>query len=217
MAPGRHAALSTGPEPHPLADVTVLRWPREARRDASLARNGSLRLLLVEPEAEPPILDDGRADWIRLPADERDVAARLLGLVRRNTEQADGPHVDDADRLLYRGSWVGLSPIEARLADCLGRRFGDLVTTSELMTRAWPATDGVPLPTESALRVHITRLRKRVAPMGLEVRSVRKRGLVLQQANRLTAPARKRLSIATAGRASAPDPARRNLRTSSPR
>jgi len=122
MAPGR-ASPTTGPESVPLADVAVLRWPREARRESSLAQTGSLRLLLVEPDAEPPVLDDTRADWLRLPADERDVAARLLGLVRRNTEHTDGPHVDDADRLIYRGQWVGLSPIEARLAASLGRRF----------------------------------------------------------------------------------------------
>ncbi len=174
--------MSAGPEPIPFADVTVLRWPSEAEREASLAGSGLLRLLLVEPEVEPPVQHDLRMDWIRLPADERDVAARLLGLVHRNAPQADTPHVDEADRLLYRGQWVGLSPIEARLAASLGRQFGDIVTMSELMTQAWPTGDGAPATSESALRVHITRLRKRVAHMGLEVRSVRKQGLVMQPA-----------------------------------
>jgi DNA-binding response OmpR family regulator len=182
MAPGRNAPTSTGPEPIQHADVTVLRWPRDARREVSLARHGSLRLLLVASDAEPPVLDDTRADWIRLPADEQDVAARLLGLVRRNATLVDAPRVDDADRLIYRGQWVGLSPIEARLAESLGRRFRNLVSTTELMTRAWPGEEGTAGPSESALRVHITRLRKRLAPIGLEVRSVRKQGLVMQPA-----------------------------------
>jgi DNA-binding winged helix-turn-helix (wHTH) protein len=185
MAPGRNAPISAGPEPYPLPDVAVLRWPTEAGREASLARRGALRLLLVEEEVEPPIVDDASVDWIRLPADERDVAARLLGLVRRNAPPAEAPHVDDADRLLYRGQWVGLSPIEARLAASLGQQFGDIVTTSELMTRAWPPGPGAPMASESALRVHITRLRRRVAALGLEVRSVRKQGLIMQPA---TAP-----------------------------
>jgi hypothetical protein len=180
MAPGRNAPLSTGLEPGSLADVTVLRWPSEAGRAESLASSQSLRLLLVEPEVEPPVLDDVRADWIRLPAEERDVAARVIGLVRRNATQADVPRVDDTDRLIYRSQWVALSPIEARLASILGQQFRDIVTSSELMARAWPGVDPDAGPSESALRVHITRLRKRLAHMGLEVRSVRKQGFVMQ-------------------------------------
>ena len=42
--------------------------------------------------------------------------------------------------------------------------------------RAWP--NGA--PTRNALDVHILRLRRRIAPLGLEVRTVRSRGYLLQ-------------------------------------
>ena len=45
-----------------------------------------------------------------------------------------------------------------------------------LARRAWP--DGT--PTRNALDVHVLRFRRRVAPIGLELRTVRARGYLLQ-------------------------------------
>jgi len=178
--PGRAAPRSSGPELGPIADVVVLRWPGEAGRDAELAHRGALRLLLVEPEADAPVMHDSRADWVRLPCDERDIAARVLGLARRHTIHVEVPRVDGAGRLLYDGQWVALSPIEARLASVLGRQFGAVVTPNELIDQAWPETQSATPATDGALRVHLSRLRKRVAEVGLEVRGVRNRGIVMQ-------------------------------------
>jgi len=51
------------------------------------------------------------------------------------------------------------------------------VVGRELMARrAWPTG----APTRNALDVHILRLRRRIAPLGLEVRTVRSRGYLLQ-------------------------------------
>ena len=48
-----------------------------------------------------------------------------------------------------------------------------------LAERAWPT--GV--PTRNALDVHVLRLRRRIAPLGLEIRTVRARGYLLQAAS----------------------------------
>jgi DNA-binding response OmpR family regulator len=45
-----------------------------------------------------------------------------------------------------------------------------------LADRAWPT--GV--PTRNALDVHVLRLRRRIAPVGLEIRTVRSRGYLMQ-------------------------------------
>ncbi len=53
--------------------VAVLRWPEENQRDAALARQRHLRLLLVAPDAAPPRAWDSLSDWIRLPATDEDI------------------------------------------------------------------------------------------------------------------------------------------------
>ena len=180
-APGRDTTPSvSGPE----HDVVVLRWPAEASTAEALAATGALRLLLVDPDADPPIVDDGRADWIRLPADERDVAARVVGLMTRHSRSdAETPFVDRSDRLFYGGQWVALSPIEARLAATLGRTFGAIVSPDELIQQAWPNgrdPASAVTPTPSTLRVHLTRLRRRIEPLGLAIRGVRGKGLAME-------------------------------------
>src|SRR5437763_3254886 len=61
-------------------DVAVLHWPEEAPEAARLAAAGLPRLLLVDAGNDPPESDDCQEDWVRLPADDRDVAARLRAL-----------------------------------------------------------------------------------------------------------------------------------------
>jgi two-component system OmpR family response regulator len=57
-------------------------------------------------------------------------------------------------------------------------RFGAVVTTEELVRHGWT---GKP-PSTTALRVHITRIRKRIEPLGLDIRGVRPFGYVLEEA-----------------------------------
>ncbi len=139
---------------------------------------GKPRLLLVEPDADPPITTDPYEDWVRLPAHERDIAARVLGLSGRLSPPK--PLVDENNRLLFSGQWVALSPIEARMAAVLVEQFGTVVSTQEICDRGWEGICEPDKPSETALRVHLTRLRKRIAPLGLELRTVRLKGSVLQ-------------------------------------
>jgi len=55
-------------------------------------------------------------------------------------------------------------------------RFGAVVTRETLADRAWPT--GV--PTRNALDVHVLRLRRRIASLGLEIHTVRSRGYLMQ-------------------------------------
>jgi DNA-binding response OmpR family regulator len=161
----------------PPLGVALVNWPEHADQVAALARAGLPRLLLVAPDADPPTSVDAIEDWVRLPADERDVAARVLRLRSRGETSAEElPTVDGSGRLLYAGTWVALSPIEARIASALTERFRAVVSEEELGRRGWPAERWP----AGALRVHLTRLRQRLAPLGLEIARVRMQGLVLQ-------------------------------------
>jgi DNA-binding response OmpR family regulator len=71
---------------------------------------------------------------------------------------------------------VALSPVERALAAVLVERFGAVVSRDILTRRAWPGGS----PTRNALDVHVVRLRRRIALLDLELRTVRARGLLLQ-------------------------------------
>ncbi len=157
-------------------DVVLIRWPAEQDRLDAARDAGAPRLLLVDSTAEPPATVDPLEDWVRVPVDPSDVQARVTTLTRRADGEATVPGVDDDGLLHHRGGWVALSPLEAAIARALTERYGAVVGREALSRRAWP--DGV--PTRNALDVQMVRFRRRVEPLGLEVRTVRSRGYLLQ-------------------------------------
>ncbi len=161
-------------------DVVLLRWPEESHRLEALRSTRVPRLLLVGPEEPPPHLPQPLEDWIRLPAEDRDVRARVAALEDRSEHSSALPEIDGAGLLRFRGRWVALSPVEQALAGKLVKLFGQVVSRDELAEAAWPRG----IPTRNALDVHVLRLRRRIAPVGLEIRTVRSRGYLLQEAEK---------------------------------
>jgi DNA-binding response OmpR family regulator len=168
-------------------DVTMLRWPEEEGRRAQISEAGAPRLLLVQDGQEPPVVADCLEDWIRVPAAENEVRARVDALTvrsrahsspRDNGHEPTGPVLDDFGVLRINGAWVALPPLEARLAEALLDRMG-AVTSRDLLVRAgWPAG----APGRNALDVHVLRLRRRLQPIGLAIRTVRSRGYLMEAA-----------------------------------
>lgn len=159
-------------------DVALVRWPAEQRRREALRAEARPRLLLVDDEeSAPPVPDDLLEDWIRLPAPDADVRARVEGL-RRRVEVLGPPAPSlDADGVLrFGGGWVPVPPVEARLLGALIERFGTVVGRDALTRAGWPERQ----PGRNALDVHVLRLRRRIEPLGLAVRTVRSRGYLLE-------------------------------------
>lgn len=158
-------------------DVVLLRWPLEHQRRDALAAEGRLRLLLVEEGAEAPVSDDLSEDWIRVPADEADVRARIEGLTRRQLVlQPARPELDPDGVLRFGDGWVPLPPVEARLMSALLDRFGAVVSREQLSRAGWPKGS----PGRNALDVHVLRLRRRIGPLALAIKTVRSRGYLLE-------------------------------------
>ncbi len=158
-------------------DVTLVRWPTEAVRRERLAEDGIPRLLLLEGGAEPPPPASCLEDWIRVPAADADVRARIDMLVLRASHHT--PPVPDLDTdgvLRVGGGWVSLPPVEARLTGALLQRFGGVVSRDALARAGWP--NGA--PGRNALDVHVLRLRRRLLPVGLVIRTVRSRGYLME-------------------------------------
>jgi two-component system OmpR family response regulator len=161
-----------------MADVVVVQWPEERDEVERLAELRIPRLLLVAPAADPPDGGDALQDWVRLPSDDRDIRARLNNLRRRAADRDVAPTVDRHGRLVFRRSWVQLSPIEERLAVLLVEAREGVVSEEGLLRAGWPSGRA----SSNALRVHLHRLRRRVMTLGLEIRHVRSDGWILQAA-----------------------------------
>ena len=159
-----------------MTDVVLVRWPEETARLERLRAAGAPRLLLVGEDLAAPEPVDPLEDWIRLPAAEDDLRVRVSTLASRAGRTALAPTVDDDGLLRHRGRWVTLSPVERALAAALIDRYNAVVGRDTLVRRAWPGGS----PTRNALDVHMLRLRRRIATLGLEVRTVRARGYLLQ-------------------------------------
>jgi DNA-binding winged helix-turn-helix (wHTH) protein len=177
-------------------DVVLVRWPGESDRLAQLRQEGRPRLLLVDSYTPPPLTGDALEDWIRVPAREADVRARIavLSLRAGMNGTAAEPVLDEDGVLRFRGQWVSLPPVEARLTRALLERYGSVVSRETLTSAGWPGG----APGRNALDVHVLRLRRRLDPIGLAIRTVRSRGYLLEDATqpawRLTASAAARMA-----------------------
>ncbi|HEY9558597.1 MAG TPA: helix-turn-helix domain-containing protein [Acidimicrobiales bacterium] len=159
-------------------DVALLHWPLDATRRDELRALGGLRLLMVEGDSLPPMCVDELEDWIRVPASEADVQARVEGLRRRLSAQVQpAPDIDEDGVLRVGDRWVSLPPVEARLTAALLDRYGAVVSRDALARAGWPNGS----PGRNALDVHVLRLRRRVAPLTLAIRTVRSRGYLLER------------------------------------
>jgi two-component system OmpR family response regulator len=158
-------------------DVELVRWPEDAPRLTELRAGARPRLLVVAPEATPPEPSaDCLEDWVRLPAAEGDLQARVLALAARSHQHGARPSLDSDGVLHHRGRSVPLPPVEQGLVSMLLERYGAVVSRDALTRRTWEERPA----RRNTLDVHMVRLRRRVAPLGLEIRTVRARGYLLQ-------------------------------------
>jgi DNA-binding response OmpR family regulator len=162
-------------------DVVLVRWPADADRRDRLRETSAPRLLLIEEGYPPPSPDDCLEDWIRVPANDGDVRARMIALEARVARHVREVPVIDADGVLrVADRWVALPPVEVRLTGALLDRFGAVVSREALLRAGWMAS----APNRNVLDVHMLRLRKRVVSVGLTIKTVRSRGYVLEASDR---------------------------------
>jgi DNA-binding response OmpR family regulator len=163
-----------------MVEVALVRWPDEAPARESLRSAARPRVLLLMGGEPPPEPVDDLEDWIRVPVSDDDLRARIDWLSRRLSPN-DSPPVPvlDEDGLIHAGGrWVSLPPVEARLARAMLDRYGAVVSRDALARAGWPQG----APGRNALDVHVLRLRRRLGPIALVIRTVRSRGYLLEQA-----------------------------------
>ena len=148
-----------------------MRWPGED--DGSRPR-----LLVVDADARPPTPADCLEDWVLSTASRDEVEARVAALAARaEAHLPQAPTIDEWGVVQFGGRSVVVPPIESRLARVMIDRFGRVVSHDRLVAAAWP--DGI--GTRNTLDVRILRLRRRLATLGLSIRTVRARGYLLER------------------------------------
>ena len=161
-------------------DVAIVRWPEEAAVRDVLALLDRPRLLLVEPGFQPPDPLELAEDWLRWPPDPGELLVRAKTLAQRAPGRSEAPPILDADGILRRGDhWVVISPAQQPVLRLLLSRMGQVVRFDEIVD-AYAAAGGSGLA--SSVRTVVSRLEARIAPLGLEVLTIRGRGMVLQTA-----------------------------------
>ena len=86
------------------------------------------------------------------------------------------PALDEHGQLSHRGEVVFLSVTDQRIAEVLVEQFGHVVSEETLLEHAQPDSRN-----DQTLRVNVSRLRRRIAPLGLAITCVRGHGYLMQQ------------------------------------
>lgn len=161
------------------APIALLRWPADADRRSELTEERRPRLLLLDPDTNPPASWDVLEDWVRMPADPSEIEARIATLMRRLPSERPAPLLDGDGVLRVGAKWVALPPVEARLVTALLARPEAVVSRERLLDAGWPTGQPAGSTNGQILDGRIKLLRRRLVEVGLEIHTVRGVGFVL--------------------------------------
>jgi two-component system, OmpR family, response regulator len=155
-------------------DVVVLGWP--TTHELVDPGDERARLYVVAEGAAPPATWTVYEDWLRAPVDVEELEARRWTL-RRRVAAARPIDVDEFGVVRRGTRWVALSELEATLFAPLLDQERRVVGRKALAAAApWGADDGRRL-----LDATISRLRRRLRPLGITIHTVRSSGYLLER------------------------------------
>ena len=160
--------------------VAVLSWPADEDVRRHLASAGQPRLLIVDPNAVPPVVQDPLEDWLWAGSgpDEQEARVRSL-LARAPGADRPEPYLDE-DGLLHVGNvWVAIPVAQVAVMALLLARLGRVVRTESIIAACREAGAS---PNPPSVRSMLVRLGERIRPVGLELVTVRQRGVMLRRA-----------------------------------
>lgn len=161
---------------HPAAHgVEILVWPDDAERRAGLSAAETPAFLLVVDDVEAPDCEF-LEEWTRLPAPMDDVYTRLE-MLRARASCTSAPRLRPGGVVEYGSEQLVIPTGQLAIAQLLIERFGTVVKRSELAA-AYEAGGGK--PTDDALKAAVFRFGQRVSEIGLELRTIRAKGFLLE-------------------------------------
>lgn len=163
--------------PLPSNEVTVVPWPTNDSLRFDLAAQHLPRLLMIPSDADPPELLDDLEDWVRESAQPSDLVARWRLLSTRWLESGGSvPILDEGGLLRYGKRWVVIPDVQLGVVGLLIGRLNKVVPKADFAA-AYSACGGSDHP--SSIRTLICRLGARAEDVGLELVTIRGRGVLL--------------------------------------
>lgn len=162
----------------PRRGVRFLRWPHEEEKRYQFIELRIPVLWIVESTYAPPEWIDPLEDWIRLPMASQDIDARIACIAQRARDEIV-PVIRPDNVLCTRDARLPLADSEAAIMASLVENFQRVVPRMALVERGWgKASDQY----RNALDLRILRLRRRITPLALEIKTVWGRGYMLEAA-----------------------------------
>ena len=165
-----------------LPDISGLELTRQLKRDPS-TREIPVIILTARVAEDDRVagLDSGADDYIVKPFSQRELLARIRAALRRSTVaeevvNAGQLKLDAATHeVTVNGAAIALGPTEYRLLEFFMQHPDRVYSRPQLLDRVWGGNVYVE---ERTVDVHITRLRKALAPHGCDrlIRTVRGAG-----------------------------------------
>lgn len=128
-------------------------------------------------------LDAGADDYLVKPFEMDELEARLRALARRrdlmySSRDSIGPLVFDRQsrQVLHEGRDLEIPRREIATLECLLERKGRIVSKADLNTHVYGTGADVE---DSAIEPHVSRLRKRLDPFGIRIKTARGLGYML--------------------------------------
>lgn len=159
-------------------DVLLIRWPDEDHRRPEHAGQARPTLLVIERGGPAPRRLGPLEDWVFHDAPPEEIALRVATVAGRVAETTEGPVLDDGI-LRHEERWTAVSDAQLPVVELLVDRFGRVVSNDELRA-AYESAGGS--TAGSSLRSLVYRLGQRFDEVGLTLRTVRGRGVVLAAA-----------------------------------
>ncbi|MFJ3232900.1 winged helix-turn-helix domain-containing protein [Streptomyces sp. NPDC086787] len=131
---------------------------------------------MVEGGAQPPVSIDPVEDWVRPPISQDDLEARVRALQNRFNNRRL-PNLDSAGTLTFGRHSIVISTTQTELMELLIERYGEVVYRDEFVQRL---AKHMPDLTRNSLDLHFMRLRRRLVPIDLSIRTVWGRGYMLE-------------------------------------
>jgi hypothetical protein len=145
--------------------VVLVEWPADDSDRPRIAAGGRAALLLVAPSEPPPQDLDLLEDWLRAPIDRLELDARATELRLRHRLRRHGAHVDDHGVLHRGGRQVALTDGQRALVAPLLANIGRPVAREVV---------------GAASARSLSRLRARLAQVGLDLSLLSGRAVLLQ-------------------------------------
>lgn len=150
--------------------VQILRWPAEEAKREWCRQHRIPRLLLVEMGDRPPVICDVYEDWVRPPLPQADLDARIQVLQERHRRHERPSMVGERD-LVFRSQRITTSRCQAALARELAENYQQLVERETLAAILRHQLEAK-CERRNVLDLHMTRLRRKLKPLGLEITTI---------------------------------------------